>query len=83
MKSKLAGIRLDAVGSMGPRGRFRQLGRGEPGTQRGSRDQGNEHAERGDDCDGRPPSSSGTSAPEPHSAKNVQAQALDNNPNKL
>jgi hypothetical protein len=72
MKLQLAGMRLETLGPMGPRRRLRQCSRGELGTQRGPGDQGNEQAQRGDDCDGRLPSSSRTSTPKIHGGATVQ-----------
>jgi hypothetical protein len=71
MMLHLVGMRLDTVGPMGPRRRLRQCSRGEPGTQRGPRDQCNEQAQRGDDRDGQLPSSSPTSAPKIHDGRTV------------
>jgi hypothetical protein len=72
MKLHPAGMRLDTLGPVGPRCRLRQCSRRELGTQGGPCDQGNEQAQRGDDCDGQLPSSSPTSVPKIHSGANVQ-----------
>lgn len=76
MKLHLAGMHLDTLGSVGPRNRLRQGSCGELRTQRGTCDQGNQQAQRGDDRDGQLPSSSRTRAPRIHSGTNVRHETV-------
>ena len=70
----LAGMRLDTVGFVGPGRGLRECARRELWAQRGARDQGDEQAQRGDDCDDRLPPSSLKSALKAHSGRTVQEE---------
>lgn len=63
------------VGYVSPRRGLGQGRRGQPRTQRGSCDQRNEHAQRGDNRDGRPPPRSHVISPKLHSGANVTRKA--------
>jgi hypothetical protein len=69
----VAGIRADVRGHLGQGDRLRQRGPGNRGRPRGpTRGHRREDAKRRDDRDGRPPSSSFSSASQRHSGPNVQ-----------
>jgi len=80
MTLRLAGMRSNVQALLRPHRRLWQCGRGELGPQRRTCNEGYEQADRGDDCDGGPPSLRLTSAPRIHSACESTTRHLMGNP---
>jgi hypothetical protein len=65
-------VQADIQGRVRPRRRLRRCSYAVSGPQRPACGNGNEHAQRGDDGDGQPPSSGFTGAPQIQSAPTVR-----------